>query len=284
MGSQQPQAPVTRCVLQPRMVTEAESPGGGRRAFVAREADLVAIARSIFFEGELSPGPAGDKRLERADPGSVVGTPRAKGLPMIDYPQGYEPIPRHDWRRSISLPSVHTQIWREGDVGPIAGVIDAAWAWWLSVYPEEWRSVGQAIPYVHLRSAYDCDRPRTHLEEKSDRIEDDHLAELSMDAVAEWENEGWIGPGPTWPAPLSLGHTHAHDHGICLHPWLVYGATDDRALAETLRHELAHAIAGDFGHGDEWLGMCEVIGYQPPGQAAPAIADDVGSGSFQEPP
>jgi hypothetical protein len=200
---------------------------------------------------------------------SRPGPERSGGLsalcvPDIEYFGGWEPVPQARWEREHGRPSVQERIWREGDVGWLAEIIQAAWFRWLLVYPGEWRSLGQAIPYVYLRSAYDCNRPKSWAEQKSESWELDAL----MDATEEWvtwDETGRIGPEPEgeWPSPWTLAHTHAHDHGICLDPWLVDGATEGPSLADTLRHELAHAIAGDFGHGGAWLAMCAVIGYEP---------------------
>jgi hypothetical protein len=184
-------------------------------------------------------------------------------LPRIEYVAGCEPVPRSDWEREHGRPSVQARIWREGDIGWLADIIETAWSRWLLVYPGEWRTVGQAIPYVHLRSTYNCDRPRNWIEWEMDDVERDYLVDADTDAWSAWKQGGLVGPEPGWPRPWTHGHMHRHDHGICLDPWLVDGATDGDSLEATLQHELAHAIAGDYGHDDAWLAMCEVIGYRP---------------------
>ena len=80
--------------------------------------------------------------------------------------------------------------------------------------------------------------------------------------LAAWEAGGFKRPRPEEPEPFTLGHTHAHDHGICLDPWLVDHVSEDHSVELVLQHELAHAIAGTFGHEGDWFWMCEIIGYE----------------------
>jgi hypothetical protein len=160
-------------------------------------------------------------------------------------------------------PQSETCIWRPGDVGWVADIIQAAWSRWLVEYPAEWRTLGQAVPYIHLRSSWCCDRPK-HDDLEQMLLEDyeQYLLYEHWPEVEEWERAGSVGPPPEKLSPQSVGHTHGHDHGICLDPWLVDQRSEEFSIEGALRHELAHAIAGSFGHLDEWLTMCEVIGHE----------------------
>jgi hypothetical protein len=181
---------------------------------------------------------------------------------VIEYIAGHEPVPRDEWEAATGRPSVQARIWREGDAGWVADNIEAAWSRWLLAYPAEWRTVGQAIPYVHLKSELMCDRPKDAMDHKIDDLEFFAHQNAHADAISAWEQAGEVGPMPEWPGPSVLGHTHSHDHGICIDPWLVDHATDHLSVEATLKHELAHAIAGTFSHEGDWFWMCEISGYE----------------------
>ena len=101
----------------------------------------------------------------------------------------------------------------------------------------------------------------TDMEYRDERLDHEAWLEERASMLQEWERGGKVGPEPEWPAPAWVGHTHTHDHGICVHPWLVDHATDELSIETVLKHELAHAIAGTFGHECDWHGMCDIIGY-----------------------
>ena len=181
-------------------------------------------------------------------------------LRPLEYIDRDERLPKTDWEGHGGTPAVASRIWREGDIGWVAEIIEAAWARWLEAYPSEWRTVGQAIPYVHLRAAAACDRPKSRYEEKIEDYDIDAQTAEHDRAIADWVRAGLV--EPEWPTPTALGHTHGHDHGICLDPWLVDHRGAEESLEGVLMHELAHAIAGVYGHEGEWFSMCEVIGHE----------------------
>jgi len=184
---------------------------------------------------------------------------------MIRYLEGCGPTDAGRRSRGAGRLWVETRIWRPGDVGWVAEIIELAWSRWLAHYPEEWRTVGQAIPYIHLKSELMCDRPWKKVDVPPHLQHVRYLEDLDIHlaTLAAWERSGKVGPTPRLGDHAALGHTHAHDHGICLDPSSLEDESDNALLARVLKHELAHAIAGSFGHGEEWISMCRIIGYEP---------------------
>jgi len=174
----------------------------------------------------------------------------------IDYLVGDEPVPRTD-RQHAEGTWCHDFVWRAGDTGWIADIIEEAWSRWLRVYPDETRRLEDAVPYLRLTPIPWCEFAMDW------KYRDLELVTWVEDNEPwlDWHRGGRVGPEPEVPPPATFGHFHDPDRGICLDPWLADHARDGRPFADSLRHELAHAISL-AGHDREWLSTCAIIGHR----------------------
>lgn len=99
---------------------------------------------------------------------------------------------------------------------------------------------------------------------------DDELKQLARDiALPEMEKHGLLEAG--WEVGFSTkarswaGHCFYRERMIRLSiPWLRANSDRPDQILDTIRHEIAHALAGPgAGHGPRWRAMCLKVGARP---------------------